>query len=835
MKKNEDVIENIIVTPLEELMGERFGRYSKYIIQERALPDARDGLKPVQRRILYTMHYDGNTSEKPYRKSAKSVGLIMGNFHPHGDSSIYDAMVRMSQSWKSRIPLIDMHGNNGSMDDDPPAAMRYTEARLSTISKYMLMDIEKDTVLWSPNFDDTEIEPTVLPARYPNLLVNGISGIAAGYATNIPPHNISEVINATVYRIKNPTCNLEELMEIVKGPDFPTGGIVQGLEGIKEAFETGKGRVVVRAKATIETTKTIQQIVVTEIPYEVIKCNLVKKIDDIRLNKKIDGIGDVRDESDRNGLKIVIDIKKDSDANLILNYLYKNTDLQVYFNYNNVAIVNKRPTQVGLIKMLDCFIAHRDEVITKRSIYELNKKEKRCHILEGLIKAISVLDEVISIIRHSNDKADSIAKLIDRFSFTYEQSEAIVLLRLYRLSNTDVNALRKEYDLLQLEMENLRDILNNPKTLRKVMINELEEVNKEFGLDRISEIQSEVQDIVIDKKSMINNERVMFTISKDGYVKKVSLRSYTASDTITGLKEGDELIGVKEVNTLDYFLFFTSKGTYGYAHIYEIDEYKWKDVGIHLNSIIKMDADEKIIGCYTLSSFDANKLVVTCSKYGMIKTSNLKDYEVTRNSKTMSTMNLDKEDEMISVSICNSKEEVILISKNGYTNRYALDLVTPSSPKAKGVKAIKLVDDLLVAALTYDYNPKSLVLISENSNTKRLKLSEVSLSNRAVKGELISKKIKSNPNYIRYAILDDLNNTFSIMDNEVKDVILKDVSLMAKDASFSSSVKFSNEFYLIKGILDVDFDVNDEVKDKFEEIDEVMEIDPSYYEEMSLF
>ncbi|MEG1066425.1 MAG: DNA topoisomerase (ATP-hydrolyzing), partial [Erysipelotrichaceae bacterium] len=437
-KEPEVVAEHVIVSPLEDLMGERFGRYSKYIIQERALPDARDGLKPVQRRILYTMFKDGNTYDKGYRKSAKSVGLIMGNYHPHGDSSIYDAMVRLSQNWKTREPLIDMHGNNGSMDDDPAAAMRYTEARLAPLSKYMLSDIDKETVQFVPNFDDTDSEPTVLPARYPNLLVNGITGIAAGYATNIPPHNLSEVINATVYRIENPNCSLIELMNIIKGPDFPTGGIVQGVEGIKDAFTTGKGRVVVRSKTVINQEKTCQQIIVSEVPYEVIKCNLVKKIDEIRINKKIDGILDVRDESDRNGLRICIDIKKDMDAQLILNYLLKNTELQVYYNYNVVAIVNKRPVQLGLAAMLDAFIDHRRDVITKRCVYELNKKEKRCHILEGLIKCISVLDEIIAIIRAANDKSEAKTNIIKAYQFSEEQAEAIVTLRLYRLSNTDV-------------------------------------------------------------------------------------------------------------------------------------------------------------------------------------------------------------------------------------------------------------------------------------------------------------------------------------------------------------------------------------------------------------
>ena len=430
---------------LEDIMGNGFSRYAKYIIQERALPDARDGLKPVQRRILYAMYHDGNTWDHPYRKSAKTVGLVIGNYHPHGDTSVYDALIRMSQDWKVRLPLIDVHGNNGSIDDDPAAAMRYTEARLAKVTEVMEDDLDKDTVEMAPNFDDTENEPTVLPVPFPVMLVNGATGIAAGYATNMPPHNMNETVDATIYRIQNPECSLEDLMEIIPGPDFPTGGIVQGAKGIHDAFETGKGRVVVRAKCEIEQTRTNQQIIITEIPYEVIKGQLVKKMDEIRLSKDIDGVLDVRDESDRNGMRIVVDVKKEADANLILNYFYKNTDLQIYYNYNNVTIIDKRPVQVGLCGLLDAFIAFRKEVVLKRSRYELDKMEKRTHIIEGLMKAVSILDEVIRIIRASKDKADSKKNLMNEFGFDEPQAEAIVSMRLYRLSNTDIQILRNEF------------------------------------------------------------------------------------------------------------------------------------------------------------------------------------------------------------------------------------------------------------------------------------------------------------------------------------------------------------------------------------------------------
>lgn len=805
--KQKETLENksgIIVAPLEEIFGDRFGRYSKYIIQERALPDARDGLKPVQRRILFCMNEEGNTHKNKYRKSAKSVGLIMGNYHPHGDSSIYDAMVRMSQDWKSRVPLIDMQGNNGSIDDDPAAAMRYTEARLSKIAQMMLEDIDKDTVEFAPNFDDTEKEPTVLPARYPNLLVNGISGIAAGYATNIPTHNLGEVIDATIYRIQNGHCTLDELMEYIQGPDFPTGAIVQGLQGIKDAFSSGKGRVMVRAKADIEPTKTIQKIVITEIPYDVIKCNLVRKMDEIRINKDIDGIIDVRDESDRNGLRIVVDVKKDADANLILNYFYKHTDLQVSFNYNMVAIVNKRPVQLGLAQALDAFIAHRDEVIMRRSKYDLEKKEARCHILEGLIKAISVLDEVIAIIRSSKDKADAKRGLIEAFQFSEAQAEAIVTLRLYRLSNTDVTQLREEFAQLLNEMEELRDIIDNPRSLRRLMIKELKEVKKEFATPRKSKIENEIEEIKIDKVQMISNDRYVITVSKDGYAKRVSLRSYGASENIfTGCKEGDHIIGYHECNNLDTLIFFTNKGTYGYLPVYELEEHKWKDIGTHLNTKIKMKGDEKLINAYILPNFKQDGYFVFTSKHGMMKKTAITDFEVSRNNKTMSCMNLHKEDELVSGVLAYTDDEVYVATYNGYGAHYKLDQVPASAPKSKGVKAMNLNDDLIVGGQIANMYSKYLLLVTTAGATKRIKLDEISLMNRPVKGLLLHKQVKSNPNYIRYMRILDASESLTFVDDDVQHIESTEISIMNRESSFSNSIKLQPHFYLMKGLYEV--------------------------------
>lgn len=814
---------SVISSPLEDIMGDRFGRYSKYIIQDRALPDARDGLKPVQRRILYAMYEDGNTWDKGYRKSAKTVGLVIGNYHPHGDSSVYDAMVRMSQEWKIRTPQIDMQGNNGSIDDDPAAAMRYTEARLGRISEHLLKDIEKETVLWAPNFDDTAMEPTVLPARYPNLLVNGITGIAAGYATNIPPHNLSEAIDAAVYRIQHADCSLDELMEYIQGPDFPTGGIVQGIEGIREAFETGKGRIIIRGKASIEQKKTVQQIVITEIPYEVIKSNMVKKIDDIRLNKKIEGILDVRDESDRNGLRVVVDMKKDANAQVILNYLYKNTDLQVSYNYNVVAIVDKRPVQMGLAPMLDAFIEHRREVIERRSRFDLKKKEDRCHILEGLIKAVSVLDEIIALIRASKDKADSKRRIIDAFAFSDAQAEAIVTMRLYRLSSTDITQLREEYAALLNEIEELHDILENPKMLKKVMIRELNEVKKAFKTPRLTSIEHEIEEIVIDKLAMINSEQVMFTISRDGYFKRVSMRSYGASrDDMTGLKEGDHLVGYGEVNTLDHVLFFTTQGTYGYTPVYDVEESRWKEIGSHINSTIRISGEEKITDAFVLRSFATNAYMISVTKNGLVKKTAVREYEVSRNNKTMSNMKLLDGDAVVKTMVAYAYDEILIASKNGFVSRYPVSLIPETSPRSKGVKAMNLVLDEIVSACISHGDASQLIVFTDQCQMKRIKLSDVDVTGRPTKGSMICKKVKSKPYQIAHIALHDLNDELVIINEETQKILAKDISLMSKDATFSSPLHTTQDYYFLRTLAAVEqreLPAIQEEKQEFEEIE----------------
>ena len=796
MAKKQTIEEHILHDNLEDIMSDRFARYSKYIIQERALPDARDGLKPVQRRILYAMYEDGNTFNKPYRKSAKTVGNVIGNYHPHGDSSVYEAMVRLSQNWKITNPLVDMQGNNGSIDDDPAAAMRYTEARLSEISSYLLEDIDKDTVEWAPNFSDEKLEPTVLPARYPNLLTNGITGIASGYATNIPPHNLNEVVDACIYRIQHANCTLEELMQFVKGPDFPTGGIVMGLDGIKQAFQTGRGKVMVRSKVRIEQTRTIQQIVIYEIPYDVVKSQMVKKIDEIRLNKKIDGLLDVRDESDRTGLRVVIDVKKDIDTEQILNYLYKNTDLQVSYNYNMIAIVDKAPVQMSLADSLDAFIKHREDVVLKRSKFDYEQKSKRAHIVDGLIRAVSIMDEIIHLIRQSKNKADAKKNLIERFDFSEQQAEAIVTMRLYRLTNTDVKELKQEQSLLKKEMKRLHAILTDVNTLHQVLIEELEEINAKIHTPRLSEIQAKVQEIVIDKRAMVADEMVMVPITRDGYIKKVSMRSYNASNTDpTGMKDSDSVLAYGSCSTLDTLLFFTNRGTYGYLPVYEIEEGKWKDLGSHLGNYIKMDSNEKIIQAYFLRSFNPNVQVIMASQFGMIKRSRLSDFEVSRNNKSMVCMKIGSMDQVVSVTLSYSPEDSIaVVSQQGYALQYSAQEVAMMTLRTKGVKAMNLGKEDCIADVTILQADKHVLLVGDKAQMKRLKVEEIAQLKRPAKGNRLYKWVKSNPVYVKSIYAVEANQGFDLMSEDPIHFEAKDISLMNASATFSTPFGKLNEF-----------------------------------------
>ncbi|HGK7812308.1 TPA: DNA topoisomerase IV subunit A [Streptococcus pyogenes] len=742
---------NIQNMSLEDIMGERFGRYSKYIIQERALPDIRDGLKPVQRRILYSMNKDGNTFEKGYRKSAKSVGNIMGNFHPHGDSSIYDAMVRMSQDWKNREILVEMHGNNGSMDGDPPAAMRYTEARLSEIAGYLLQDIEKNTVSFAWNFDDTEKEPTVLPAAFPNLLVNGSSGISAGYATDIPPHNLSEVIDAVVYMIDHPKASLEKLMEFLPGPDFPTGGIIQGADEIKKAYETGKGRVVVRSRTEIEELKGgKQQIIVTEIPYEVNKAVLVKKIDDVRVNNKVPGIVEVRDESDRTGLRIAIELKKEADSQTILNYLLKYTDLQVNYNFNMVAIDHFTPRQVGLQKILSSYISHRKDIIIERSKFDKAKAEKRLHIVEGLIRVLSILDEIIALIRSSDNKSDAKENLKVSYDFSEEQAEAIVTLQLYRLTNTDIVTLQNEENDLRDLITTLSAIIGDEATMYNVMKRELREVKKKFANPRLSELQAESQIIEIDTASLIAEEETFVSVTRGGYLKRTSPRSFNASSLEeVGKRDDDELIFVKQAKTTEHLLLFTTLGNVIYRPIHELTDLRWKDIGEHLSQTISNFAtEEEILSADIVTSFDQG-LYVAVTQNGFIKRFDRKELSPWRTYKSKSTKYVklkDDKDRVVTLSPV-IMEDLLLVTKNGYALRFSSQEVPIQGLKSAGVKGINLKnDDSLASAFAVTSN--SFFVLTQRGSLKRMAVDDIPQTSRANRGLLVLRELKTKPHRV---------------------------------------------------------------------------------------
>ncbi|WP_317301457.1 DNA topoisomerase IV subunit A [Ligilactobacillus animalis] len=749
--------QNIQELSLEAVMGERFGRYSKYIIQERALPDIRDGLKPVQRRILFAMHEDKNTFDKPFRKSAKSVGNVMGNFHPHGDSSIYEAMVRLSQDWKLREPLIEMHGNNGSMDGDPPAAMRYTEARLSEIAAEMLKDIDKKTVDMVLNFDDTEYEPTVLPARFPNLLVNGATGISAGYATEIPTHNLDETIQATIYLMKHPEASLEELMQFIKGPDFPTGGILQGLDGIKKAYETGRGRAMLRAKTEIEALRGGKSaIVVTEIPYEVNKAVLVKKIDEIRLLKKVEGIAEVRDESDRDGLRIVIELKKNSNAEGILNYLFKNTDLQISYNFNMVAIDHMRPKHVGLKQILTSYLEHQRTVTTKRTEFDLDKAKQREHIVVGLIKALSILDQVIKVIRASKNRKDATKNLVQQFDFTDKQADAIVALQLYRLTNTDVTELEKEAAALKKAIAKYEKILSDPKELDKVIRQELQTIAKKYASPRKTEIQAKIVSLKIETEVLVAQEDVIVQISREGYVKRSSLRSFNASDANdNGLREDDEPVLQTTVNTLNHLFIFTNKGNVIYRPVHEITEARFKDTGEHLSQTVGLDADERVIFAKVFKSLDEPGNFVFTTKEGFIKQTALVDLKPGRTYKSRASRYITLKtptDEVISLYYTTENKQLVCVSYNGYGLRYDLAEVPTTGARAAGVKCMDLRDDTLVAVLLAD-EQSALGLLTTRGSFKKMKVTEIPLTSRARRGVQILRELKSKPHRVFTAFL----------------------------------------------------------------------------------
>ncbi len=771
-----ETVKKIQEYALEEIMGLRFGAYAKEIIQDRAIPDVRDGLKPVQRRILYDMYINHNDSAHPFTKCAKTVGDVLGKFHPHGDSSVYDAMVRMSQWWKQSMPLIDIHGNNGSIDGDGAAAYRYTEARLSKVANELLKDLDKGTVEWAPNFDDTLLEPTVLPAKFPALLVNGTNGISAGYATNIPPHNLGEIIEATIKRIDSPNCRLETILDIVKGPDFPTGGICMGKNGIIDAFSTGRGRVIVRSKYEVVKTKGKEQIIITEIPFEVNKAMMVAKIDAIRIDKKIDGIAEVRDETDRTGIRIAIDLKANANSDLIINYLLKNTDLQVSYNYNMVAIVNKRPMTLGILSLLDAYIAHQKEVITRRSKFDLEAYQKRLNIVDGFLKMMDILDEVIKTIRASKNKTDAKENLMKEFNFNAEQAEAIVVLQLYRLTNTDVLALQEEHDNLVKYIKALELILSNEEKLKEVMKYELKKIKKDYPTPRRTEIVDEIADIKLDTTDLITKENVMVALSNEGYIKRVSMKSYTSSNgDETTLKPGDYLKYLFEVSTLDNLVIFTNLGQYLYVPVHTIFEGKWKELGKHINNLVTgLTESEYIVGAFILKNPEEKITFVT--KNGLVKQSILKDFIVSRYSKAMLAFKLKDDDEVIAVN--SSKSRTILVSEAGYYVNIDTEEIPVVGARASGVKGMNLKDDILVAGLSLDSN-EYLSIFTNNKTAKRVKVIELETHNRAKKGSTLIKKVKSfDYKIIKVLLTDGKDELYLKSDNEITKIKNTDISIL---------------------------------------------------------
>ncbi len=735
---------------LEDVLGDRFGRYSKYIIQERALPDVRDGLKPVQRRILYAMYSSGNTHDKNFRKSAKTVGDVIGQYHPHGDSSVYEAMVRLSQDWKLRHVLIEMHGNNGSIDNDPPAAMRYTEAKLSLLAEELLRDINKETVSFIPNYDDTTLEPMVLPSRFPNLLVNGSTGISAGYATDIPPHNLAEVIQATLKYIDNPDITVNQLMKYIKGPDFPTGGIIQGVDGIKKAYESGKGRIIVRSKVEEETLRNgRKQLIITEIPYEVNKSSLVKRIDELRADKKVDGIVEVRDETDRTGLRIAIELKKDVNSESIKNYLYKNSDLQISYNFNMVAISDGRPKLMGIRQIIDSYLNHQIEVVANRTKFELDNAEKRMHIVEGLIKALSILDKVIELIRSSKNKRDAKENLIEVYEFTEEQAEAIVMLQLYRLTNTDIVALEGEHKELEALIKQLRHILDNHDALLNVIKEELNEIKKKFKSERLSLIEAEIEEIKIDKEVMVPSEEVILSMTRHGYIKRTSIRSFNASGVEDiGLKDGDSLLKHQEVNTQDTVLVFTNKGRYLFIPVHKLADIRWKELGQHVSQIVPIEEDEVVINVFNEKGFNTDAFYVFATQNGMIKKSTVPLFKTTRFNKPLIATKVKENDDLISVMRFEKDQLITVITNKGMSLTYNTSELSDTGLRAAGVKSINLkAEDFVVMTEGVSEND-TILMATQRGSLKRISFKILQVAKRAQRGITLLKELKKNPHRI---------------------------------------------------------------------------------------
>ncbi|HCN56593.1 MAG TPA: DNA topoisomerase IV subunit A [Exiguobacterium sp.] len=743
-------LQNILNLSLEQVVGDRFGRYSKYIIQDRALPDARDGLKPVQRRILYAMHTEGNLFDRAYRKSAKTVGVVIGNYHPHGDSSVYEAMVRLSQEWKLRYPLVDMQGNNGSIDGDSAAAMRYTEARLSKVSSLILEGINKQTVDYTLNFDDTTEEPLVLPSLLPNLLMNGSTGISAGYATEIPPHHAGEVLDAAIGRISGTVHNVDDLLTHMQGPDFPTGGVVQGLDGIKKAFETGRGKVIIRSRAVIETLRGgRQQIIITELPYEVNKANLVKRMEELRLDRKVEGVAEVRDETDRDGLRVVIELKKEADAEGVLHFYLKQTDLQIAYNYNMVAIHERTPRQMGVLALLDAYLSHVKDVVIRRTTFDLEQAKRRQEVVSALMTAISVLDETLALIRSASNKSEAKDKLIERFSFTDRQAEAVVMLQLYRLTNTDIVELQEEAAKLEKEIARLEKILNDEKTRNRLIIKELTVLKEQVADKRRSTIEAEVEELKLKTEVMIAVEETMVFVSKNGYIKRSSMRSFGATNDLPEMKEQDRLLYQGQAMTTDHLIVWTVQGNYLLIPVHQLPDTKWKDGGQHVANLVPLEPGDRILSVDLVRTFDETSHCLFVTRQGMVKRSKLSDYNAQRKSKPLQGVRLRADDEVLYAKISTGQEQLFLTTQHGFGLWFTEEDVPVVGVRAAGVKAINLRDqDVVAGAIGFKQAP-NIVLLTQRGALKKMRLADqFQVSNRALRGTQLLRDLKSKPHQV---------------------------------------------------------------------------------------
>lgn len=787
-------LKNILNLSLEQVVGDRFGRYSKYIIQDRALPDARDGLKPVQRRILYAMHTEGNLFDRAYRKSAKTVGVVIGNYHPHGDSSVYEAMVRLSQEWKLRYPLIDMQGNNGSIDGDSAAAMRYTEARLSKVSSLILDGINKQTVDYTLNFDDTTEEPLVLPSLLPNLLMNGSTGISAGYATEIPPHHAGEVLDAAIGRISGTVQNVDDLLTHMQGPDFPTGGVVQGLDGIKKAFETGRGKVIIRSRSTIETLRGgRQQIVITELPYEVNKANLVKRMEELRLDKKVEGVAEVRDETDRDGLRVVIELKKEADAEGVLHFYLKQTDLQIAYNYNMVAIHERTPRQMGVLTLLDAYLAHVKEVVIRRTAFDLEQAKRRQEVVSALMTAISVLDETLALIRSASNKADAKDKLITRFNFTDRQAEAVVMLQLYRLTNTDIVELQEEAAKLEKEIARLEKILNDEKTRNRLIIKELTVLKEQVADKRRSTIEAEVEELKLKTEVMIAVEETMVFLSKNGYVKRSSLRSFGASNDLPDLKEQDRPLLQGQAMTTDHLIVWTVRGNYLLIPVHQLPDTKWKDGGQHVANLVPLEPGDRVLSADLVRSFDEEQHCLFVTRQGMVKRSKLSDYNAQRKSKPLQGVRLKADDEVLYAQVSTGQTELFLATQNGFGLWFTEDDVPVVGVRAAGVKAINLKDqDVVAGAIGFKEAPQ-IVLLTQRGALKKMRLADqFQVSSRALRGLQLLRDLKSKPHQVA-ALIDVTQAKELVLSGKEQEKTIQIGSLSFLDRLSNGSFAYDEE------------------------------------------